>query len=252
MVFAIHGEYVLRFHQRHEQRRAAVREADEVRAFPHILFRVVSAAQLAHALPVLQILAAVDEGEAALALFAAADGDIGHAVLAPGKGIAEAVELLALLTDDDGVVLIFFEMARVRVADGEALRLRLYAGVEDMRQAVLHHAAAGEHAVLIIGLIGMQRAGQVRPAHQILRHGMPPGHVAPDRAKGVVLIEKVQLAVDHDGAVGVVHPVLFRLKMVSCAKFIHGSSSCDEDDHLCFLFLAARNAADRAAASLRL
>ena len=51
---------------------------------------------------------------------------------------------------------------------------------------------------------------QLLPVDQVLGDGVPPGHVAPVRAFGVVLVEHVVLAVVVDEPVGVVHPVLLR------------------------------------------
>ena len=70
-------------------------------------------------------------------------------------------------------------------------------GVDDRR--------SGEHPVLR----GVRdRHPQLLPVDQVLGDGVAPGHVAPVRALGVVLVEHVVLAVVVDESVGVVHPVL--------------------------------------------
>ena len=72
-------------------------------------------------------------------------------------------------------------------------------GVDDRR--------AGEHPVL--GGV-RDRHVQLLPVDEVLGDRVAPGHVAPVRALGVVLVEHVVLAGVVDEPVGVVHPVLLR------------------------------------------
>ena len=44
--------------------------------------------------------------------------------------------------------------------------------------------------------------------NQIRTHGVPPTHVAPFVAKGIVLIEEMVLAFVVDQSIGIIHPVL--------------------------------------------
>ncbi len=55
-----------------------------------------------------------------------------------------------------------------------------------------------------------QRHREFLPVEQILAYRVPPAHVAPDVAEGVVLKEEMILAFEVDEAVRIVSPVFFR------------------------------------------
>ena len=74
---------------------------------------------------------------------------------------------------------------------------------EPRRVFVVRHGAAGEHRTV---LVRRDHVAEVRPAHEVLRHGVPPVHVAPADAKRVVLVEHVPFAVAVREAVRVVVP----------------------------------------------
>ena len=52
-----------------------------------------------------------------------------------------------------------------------------------------------------------QRDGELLPVDEVGRDGVTPAHVAPLVAEGVELEEEMVLAIEKDGAVGIVDPV---------------------------------------------
>ncbi len=64
--------------------------------------------------------------------------------------------------------------------------------------------AAGEAPVAVLSRI--EGLAQLLPVDQVLADGMAPVHVAPTPAVGIVLIEKMVLALVVNQPVGVVQP----------------------------------------------
>ena len=68
---------------------------------------------------------------------------------------------------------------------------------------VVRHGAAGEHRPVAVG---RNHVAEIRPAHEVLRDGVSPVHVAPADAEWVVLIEHVPFAVAVGEPVRIVVP----------------------------------------------
>ena len=129
-------------------------------------------------------------------------------------GIAEVLQ--SIEGAKDGIAGIFGERAPVVCAVGQALQLPVFVACRSVESDESIFAETGavvevDHRAAGIDVAeGVARNGGTKffPAHQVAAHGMPPVHVAPFRAIGVVLIVKMVFAVFVDEAVRVVHPAI--------------------------------------------
>ena len=82
------------------------------------------------------------------------------------------------------------------------------ASVDDVDAGSDGEGGAGEAAVSVwTGGSWGEGEGEECPVEHVGGDGVVPAHVSPDGGEGVVLEEHVVVAVEVDGAVGVVHPV---------------------------------------------
>lgn len=87
----------------------------------------------------------------------------------------------------------------------------------------MEDGAAGEAAVGVRATgSGSEGDREMLPVEHVWADGVSPMHVPPDGGIGIVLEEHVVMAVEIDGAVGVVHPVAGRKKMELRAEGIVG------------------------------
>ena len=76
----------------------------------------------------------------------------------------------------------------------------------------IHHRTAGIHHI-VAGILG-QRHWQILPMHHVAAHGVPPVHMSPHIAMGVVLVEQVVLTLVKDCPIGIVHEVAWGREVV--------------------------------------
>ena len=100
----------------------------------------------------------------------------------------------------------------VAVAEGGAIGgCAFYAGVENGGGAAVVDGASGEAAVGVVPTwSGCEGDWKMTPVNHVFADGVSPVHVPPNGGVGVVLVKHVVGVVPEDGAVGVVHPILWR------------------------------------------
>ena len=179
-----------------------------------------------HELPVVEVLAAVEENLALFAIDVAAQDQVPGVLTAPDLGVArvravadrgvrdgwddhallgEVVEGVAVGGHD--VQLGGRQLALDRLVDVVGVGLVVVdTRIEEVQLAILLDRAAGEAAVLVLGLGREERDVVLLPAHEILAGHMAPADGAPGGRIGEMLVEEVVLALVVDEAVGVVHP----------------------------------------------
>ena len=200
--------------------------SERVGAFPHAADAVVVLREDALELPVDAITALVLQDLSACQVIAIDDVAGAHdaveqaVIPGPDLGVAEVLRIQTLgeLVGIDDRIALVLEVVH-SVAEGDALRLAavdgavgvladlLYARVHEQMTAVGEHdGAAREDAVVVVGLIGRKRCGQMRPMQQVGAHRVSPVHGAPLGIEGIVLVEQVVLPLIEGEPVGVVHP----------------------------------------------
>ena len=86
-------------------------------------------------------------------------------------------------------------------------------GIKQHHLPILLHGTAGKAAVLIFPDGGEQRQALVLPMHQIPAHRMAPVHGTPSGGVGEILIKQVVLASVVQKAIGIIDPMIRRMKM---------------------------------------
>ena len=87
---------------------------------------------------------------------------------------------------------------------------RCIACPEPRTVAMVHYTTATKgHDSILFG----DRNWQVFPTYHVFAYRVPPAHMSPLVAGGVVLVEKMVLSVVKDQSVGIIHPIEFRAKM---------------------------------------
>ena len=199
-----------------------VAQGEEVRALHHVGRALEEGSEIG---PLTEIRRAVQEHASALFLDPAPQGHVPRLAVPPAEGVAKALQIAARTRRDHGICGVLDPAPQTILTGRDALALRRDARVENRRNAVVNHAAAGEDPVLVVAPgTRSQCNGKVLPADQILAHRMSPAHVSPLAGKGVVLEEQVVLAVEVDGPVGIVDPVRGAGQMVDGATRIGGRS----------------------------
>ena len=175
-----------------------------------------------------QVLAAVKEHLALLAVDIAAEHEVPGVLTAPHLGVARvrvvADRGIIDCRDDHALLVEVVEGVPVGGHDVQLGRRQLTldrlvdvvgvglvvvdACIEEVQVAVLLYSAAGEAAVLVLGLGGKKRDVLLLPAHEVLAGHMAPADRAPGGGVREVLVEEVVLTLVVDEAVGVVHPAL--------------------------------------------
>ena len=214
-------------------------ELEEIRALDVHGLPVRMAKQDAQVLPPgeLGVLRAVERHHrlAALPLVeVTAKDQVSLALVPEEKGIAPIVDLQATVESlgQHGVRRMLLPDEEVRAAEGGPLLRRVLrplfwanAGVEKDRLAVaIDRRAAGKAVVFANFLRGPQGDGEVLPADEVPAPDMPPVHVAPAVAVGVVLVEKVIKAAVEDRPVGIVVPPGRWGNVEDRASWIQGSA----------------------------
>ena len=88
---------------------------------------------------------------------------------------------------------------------------RLAADTEAAGVFPVHHCAAAEDQTMRVGI---ERDGQVLPAHEIRADGVAPVHGTPGGAFRIMLIEQMIFAVVEHHAVGIIHPLGRRREVI--------------------------------------
>src|SRR5207249_5251685 len=163
-----------------------------------------------------QILGAIKEHRSSLTFEARTNGHQPRVSLLPDGGVSKTRYLQAcrrrvkdwiafeLLPSDHGVI-----------AGGETLHLGKNAGVDQSWDAIVYKSRSGKAAVLVRAAgCRRQSHAQVLPMNQVFAARMPPVHISPICAVGIVLIKEVIRALPEQGSIGVIHPVGRRQEMV--------------------------------------
>ena len=174
-----------------------------------------------------QILGFVEQSGSPLALDPGSDDHIPHILLFPRKGVTEPFELggasdvLPGPFRDHRIAGILLPRSHAIVAYGDALHFGPHARIDDGGHAVMNHAAARIHAILVVAAgIRCERYGQMLPVYEILAHSVAPRLVRRFSAIRIVLEEHVVFALIEDRTIGIVDPVGRRRQVIHRTKRI--------------------------------
>ncbi len=170
--------------------------------------------------PMEQILRLIEQDHPALIHDPRADDHIPPIVATPDEGIAKIPTRVR--TDrgwrplDDGIQRVLLPRQQIVIAGRQADDLGIHAGIDQRGRAVVIDSTARPAALRIRPAgRGRERDRPIPPVDQILADGVPPMNRAVKCAVGIVLIKEMIASLPLDEAIGIVHPIGRRQKMIA-------------------------------------